>query len=148
MYAFVMLDEMVESAIHNLSARCHTMLQQRRKLIQFPSASGPWAFSKCLWLRTTLHYKVAKKMQGDNILWPSKIEIFSDCQFFLVFYSVLHCSGLPQIKMLSRFRRSSWVRTSEYNGCDDESTIVWWIGLGECLLPNPDMKRVKIILVI
>uniref|UniRef100_A0A0E0EPS7 Uncharacterized protein n=1 Tax=Oryza meridionalis TaxID=40149 RepID=A0A0E0EPS7_9ORYZ len=42
MYAFVMLDEMVESAVHNLSARCHTMLQQRRKLIQFPSASGPW----------------------------------------------------------------------------------------------------------
>jgi hypothetical protein len=73
------------------------------------------------------------------------------------------------------------VRTSEYNGCDGESTIVWWIGLGEvctihstmhilqlgvmiflsnkyhclsqkkkmqCLLPNPDMKRVKRILVI
>uniref|UniRef100_A0A0E0AUL1 Uncharacterized protein n=1 Tax=Oryza glumipatula TaxID=40148 RepID=A0A0E0AUL1_9ORYZ len=41
LYAFVMLDEMVESAVHNLSARCHAMLQQRRKLIQFPSASGP-----------------------------------------------------------------------------------------------------------
>uniref|UniRef100_A0A0E0EPS6 Uncharacterized protein n=1 Tax=Oryza meridionalis TaxID=40149 RepID=A0A0E0EPS6_9ORYZ len=58
MYAFVMLDEMVESAVHNLSARCHTMLQQRRKLIQFPSASGPWSlisyqFARCATLLRT-----------------------------------------------------------------------------------------------
>jgi hypothetical protein len=28
MYAFVMLDEMDESAVHNLSARCHTMISK------------------------------------------------------------------------------------------------------------------------
>uniref|UniRef100_A0A0D9YPE7 Uncharacterized protein n=1 Tax=Oryza glumipatula TaxID=40148 RepID=A0A0D9YPE7_9ORYZ len=68
MYAFVMLDEMVESAIHNLSARCHTMLQQRRKLIQFPSASGPWSLISYQFARCATLLRTASAFQaGDRL---------------------------------------------------------------------------------